>query len=166
MLRPSASTTLPVPGATSFVSATFTSLDMVFPPFREMKCPTISRQLRKDGFVMTLAARLAVMVHKLVAAGKAFQKVLVTDAPLPGQDFRQFQSVVSRLHVVVGLSLLVRLPLLGHDSPSCHFSSGGRFFSDSLERKAAVEDEQPDVGEQQHDETCQATFAQDQVVAP
>src|SRR5262245_48708713 len=45
MLRPSASTTLPVPGATSFVSATFTSLDTVFPPFRVMRCPTISQQV-------------------------------------------------------------------------------------------------------------------------
>src|SRR6516165_4548056 len=56
MLRPPASTTLPVPGATSFVSATFTSLDMVFPPFRVMKRPTILQQLRKDGFVEALAA--------------------------------------------------------------------------------------------------------------
>src|SRR5262249_4044408 len=51
MLRPSASTTLPVPGASPFVSVTFTSLDMVFAPFRVMRCPTISQQLLKDGFV-------------------------------------------------------------------------------------------------------------------
>ena len=79
-----------------------------------MLCPTISQQLRKDGFVVALAARLAAMVHKLVAAGHVFQKVLVTDAPLPGQDFRQFQSVVSRLPVIVRRPVFVRLSLLGH----------------------------------------------------
>src|SRR5262245_17428306 len=51
MLRPSASTTLPVPGATSFASATFTSLDMAFPPVSVMRRPTIWQQLRTGGFV-------------------------------------------------------------------------------------------------------------------
>jgi hypothetical protein len=44
---------------------------------------------------MALAARLPVMVHQFVTAGHAFQKVLVADPALPGQDFRQYQGVVA-----------------------------------------------------------------------
>src|SRR5439155_13981179 len=59
-------------------------------------------------------ARLAVIVHQLVAAGHAFQKVLLTDPALPGQAFRQFQRVVSRLPVVFGFALFVWLSFLTH----------------------------------------------------
>jgi hypothetical protein len=77
---------------------------------------------------MALAAGRPVMVHQFVAAGHAFQKILVADLAFASQDFRQFQSVVSRLHVVFGLSLCVQLPFVGHGLLFCHFSSGGRFL--------------------------------------
>src|SRR5579875_2962117 len=64
--------------------------------------------------VMALAARRPVMVHQLVAAGHPLQKVLVADPALPSEDFCQFQGVVSRLHVIFGLSLFVRLSFLAH----------------------------------------------------
>ena len=74
---------------------------------------------------MALAARRPVVVHEVVTAGHAFQKILVADRSLTGQSFRQFQGVVRRLHVVFGLSLLLRLPLPGHDLPSRHFQRLG-----------------------------------------
>src|SRR5262249_39977273 len=50
MLCPSASTTLPVPGATSFVSATFTRLDMVFPPFSHIGIPSNRRSTSASSY--------------------------------------------------------------------------------------------------------------------
>jgi hypothetical protein len=83
-----------------------------------MKRPTISQQLRKDGFVVALAARFAVMVHQSIAAGHAFQKVLVIDCPLPHQHFRQFQRILARFLVVFRFSVLQRFSLLAHGSSS------------------------------------------------
>jgi hypothetical protein len=64
--------------------------------------------------VMALAARFAVVVHQFVALGHALQEVLVADAALTGQDFRQFQRLLSRPLVVFGRSLGVRFSLLAH----------------------------------------------------
>ena len=65
---------------------------------------------------MALTARFAVVVGKFVAAGHALQEVLVTDAALPGQGFRQFQRVLSRLPAVFGFSFFGRLAFLAHGS--------------------------------------------------
>src|SRR5262245_32552655 len=70
--------------------------------------------------VVAHAARLAVVVHQIVTAGHALEKVLVADLALPGEDFRQLKGVVSGLLVIFGLSLVVRLWLLGHGSLSQH----------------------------------------------
>src|SRR5439155_9320880 len=64
--------------------------------------------------VVALAAGLAVVVSKFVAAGHALQEVLIADAALSGQGFRQFQRIVSRFPVVFGCSFFVRFSLLAH----------------------------------------------------
>src|SRR5947209_11875198 len=73
------------------------------------------------------------MVHEVAAAGHALQKVLVADPPLPGQDFGQFQRVVSRLPVVFGFSLFEWLSFLAHGllSQGRHFPSAFAFFSNN-----------------------------------
>src|SRR5262249_32495018 len=81
--------------------------------------------------VVAQAARLAVVVHEVVAAGHALQKVLVADPALPGQAFGQFQRVLSRLPVVFGFPLFVRLSLLAHGLLSRHFSRAFAFFSNN-----------------------------------
>jgi hypothetical protein len=54
---------------------------------------------------------------------------LVADSALPSQDFRQFQSVVSRFHEVLGSSFFVRLSFVRHGSLSGHFFLALAFFS-------------------------------------
>ena len=63
--------------------------------------------------------------EQLDAAQKLYDSrlELFKQGALPRKDLCQFQSVVSRLHVVFGLSLFVRLPLLGHGLLSRHFPS-------------------------------------------
>ena len=62
---------------------------------------------------MTHAARLAVVVHELVAARQAFEKVLVTDASLTCQDFGRFQGILRGIPIVIRFSL-ARFSILGH----------------------------------------------------
>src|SRR5437868_5558496 len=51
--------------------------------------------------VATHAARLAVVVHRAVAAGHPLQEVLVADPPLAGQGAGQFQRVLGGAAVIV-----------------------------------------------------------------
>src|SRR5262249_29676431 len=83
-----------------------------------------------EDHVVALAARFAVVVSQFVAAGHALQKVLVADTALPGQDFRQFQRLFSRLLVVFGGSFFERLSLLAHglfSSPRTQNQRHGQF---------------------------------------
>jgi hypothetical protein len=67
-----------------------------------------------EDHVMALATRLAIVVSEFVAAGHALQKALVADPALAAKNFRRFQCVVSRLHVIFGCPFFVRLPFLAH----------------------------------------------------
>src|SRR5262249_11045771 len=73
--------------------------------------------------VVAQAARLAVVVHEVVAAGHVLQKVPVADPALPRESLRPFPITVYGLHVGFGPCLFVRLPLLGHGLLSRHFPS-------------------------------------------